>query len=105
MPCTSERTLIKFVHIWRKISRKSGRKGDSERTYKCKGDLLMTVNGETIPYIPQETLAQLLVREQYNPAHVVIERNDHIVTKGTYDDVKLLEDDVIEVIMFMGGGC
>lgn len=65
----------------------------------------MTVNGETIQYIPQETLAQMLEREQYNPAHVVIERNDSIVPKGTYDDVFLEENDVIEVIMFMGGGC
>ena len=33
MPCTLERTLIKFVCIWRKIGRKSGCKRDSERTF------------------------------------------------------------------------
>ena len=33
-----ERTLIKFVYRWRKNSRKSGCKGDSESTLNCKGE-------------------------------------------------------------------
>ncbi|MBQ1392071.1 MAG: hypothetical protein IIY81_00740, partial [Lachnospiraceae bacterium] len=35
-----ERTLIKFVYSWRKNSRKSGCKGDSESTLKKRGGIL-----------------------------------------------------------------
>lgn len=43
-----ERTLIKFVYIWRKNSRKSGCKGDSESTLECNGGNFYDREGKNV---------------------------------------------------------
>lgn len=43
-----ERTLIKFVYSWRKNSRKSGCKGDSESTLECNGGNFYDREGKNV---------------------------------------------------------
>ena len=36
---------------------------------------------------------------------VAVEVNAHIVKRGTYAEQALCEEDVVEIVQFVGGGC
>ena len=57
-----ERTLIKFMRIWRKISHKSRCKRDSESTSLYKGGIHM--NGLTYTKVGDYYLPNLVLKEQ-----------------------------------------
>ena len=40
----------------------------------------------------------------YKTEHVVVELNEEIIPKERYEEVILKDDDVLEVLSFMGGG-
>ncbi len=50
------------------------------------------------------TVTELIEKEDYNPAHVVVELNLSILPREEYDKIKLKDDDVVEIVTFMGGG-
>ena len=50
------------------------------------------------------TLAGYLSGTEYDPARIAVERNGEIVPKAQYRTTVLEEDDVIEVVSFVGGG-
>lgn len=49
-------------------------------------------------------LADYLKDNGYNPDSIVIELNGEILNKSSYASVVLQENDVMEILMFMGGG-
>jgi len=49
-------------------------------------------------------VSDLLVMQQLNPAHVVIEINETILAKDTYAVTRIKPDDRIEILRFVGGG-
>lgn len=63
----------------------------------------MTINGKKVD-ISEIKLTEYLAQNSYNPKHIVIELNGNILSNGQYDDVVLKENDVVEILMFMGGG-
>ena len=65
----------------------------------------MTINGVSKTGYANATVAEMLQREDYKISQVAIELNEQILPKGQYEDTVLKEDDVIEVVSFMGGGC
>lgn len=65
----------------------------------------MTINGVSKTGYANATVAEMLQREGYKISQVAIELNEQILPKGQYEDTVLKEDDVIEVVSFMGGGC
>ena len=65
----------------------------------------MTINGVSKTGYANVTVAEMLQREGYQLSHVAIELNEQILPKGQYEETVLGEDDVIEVVSFMGGGC
>ena len=50
------------------------------------------------------TVHDLLVLQQLNPSHVVIEINETILAKDTYAVTRIQPDDRIEILWFVGGG-
>ena len=64
---------------------------------------MVKINGESFD-IAGKTLAEYLVSTQYNPTRIAVERNGEIVPKAKYGETVLEEDDVIEVVNFVGGG-
>ncbi len=64
---------------------------------------MVKINGETMD-IAGKTLAEYLVSTQYDPTRIAVERNGEIVPKAKYGETVLREDDVIEVVNFVGGG-
>ncbi|MBP3306552.1 MAG: sulfur carrier protein ThiS [Bacteroidales bacterium] len=64
---------------------------------------MVKINGEPFD-IAGKTLAEYLVSTQYDPKRIAVERNGEIVPKAKYGETVLEEDDVIEVVNFVGGG-
>ncbi len=51
-----------------------------------------------------KTISEYLAVADYDIRRVAVERNGEIVPKTQYDEVVIEEDDVIEVVSFVGGG-
>lgn len=64
---------------------------------------MVKINGEPFD-IAGKTLAEYLASTQYDSKRIAVERNGEIVPKAKYGETVLQEDDVIEVVNFVGGG-
>ena len=64
----------------------------------------MRVNGKEMTLGNNQNLLQFLVNNQFDVASLAVARNGEIVLKATYDVVMLDEEDVLEVVRFVGGG-
>ena len=51
-----------------------------------------------------KTLKEFLASTEYDPLRIACERNGEIVPKSRYEETILEEEDVIEVVSFVGGG-
>ena len=61
------------------------------------------LNGK-IEDIKAETLGELVKLKGFNCARVVIEHNLRIIDKNDLANVVLCDNDVVEVLSFIGGG-
>lgn len=64
---------------------------------------MVKINGELLD-IAGKTITEYLEETQYNGKRIAIERNGEIVPKSQYDTTVLVNDDVLEVVSFVGGG-
>lgn len=64
----------------------------------------MKVNGKVVEFQGNKTILDLLKDYNLNKDRVVIEINLEILENEKYDTYILKEDDVIEIISFIGGG-
>lgn len=64
---------------------------------------MVTINGNSVDAVGM-TITEYLEKAEYDSRVVVVERNEEIVPKNEYDNTKLSEGDVIEIVTFMGGG-
>lgn len=64
----------------------------------------MKVNGNEMSIEKNNNITELLNNLKINGNRVVVELNGTIISKEDYRNVKLKEDDTIEVISFVGGG-
>lgn len=64
----------------------------------------MTVNGQRKEWKEGLTVAALLERENYRPGRVAVERNGRIIPRSEFSEAVLSEEDVLEVVSFVGGG-
>ncbi len=47
---------------------------------------------------------EFIITNNYKPEHVVVELNEEIIPKERYKEIILKDNDVLEVLSFMGGG-
>ena len=64
----------------------------------------MVVNGKPVALIHPQILQDFLIEQGYRPQRVVTERNGEIVPRDAVEKVMLEDNDVLEIITFMGGG-
>ncbi len=64
----------------------------------------MKINGEQKEYPAGLSISEMLVREGFVKERVAVELNAEIVAKENYDAAILKDEDVVEVVSFMGGG-
>ena len=64
---------------------------------------MVKLNGEALE-LAGKTLAEYLDTSNYDRTRIAVERNGEIVPKRLYGETVLRDDDVIEVVSFVGGG-
>lgn len=64
----------------------------------------ITCNGETKEITPNTTLISFIRDINLNPDTVVAECDGRIVKREEYDNLVLSEENVLELIRFVGGG-
>lgn len=64
---------------------------------------MVKVNGKNLD-IAGKTLAEYLASAHYDPKRIAVERNGEIVPKALYNETILAEEDILEVVRFVGGG-
>ena len=64
----------------------------------------ITINGENREIADKLSLGGLLEFLQIRPGRVVVERNREIVPRDAFNATLLAEDDVLEIVHFVGGG-
>ena len=64
----------------------------------------LTVNGQPRDMPDGSTILTLLTASNLRPNVTVVERNGQIVDRADYADTTLAENDVLELVRFVGGG-
>lgn len=64
----------------------------------------MKVNGKDAPCPDKMTVRSLLDALGHDPQRVAVEKNGQIVPRARFADEPLCDDDVVEVVQFVGGG-
>jgi sulfur carrier protein len=62
------------------------------------------LNGKPAAVTDKLSIDQLLKDRNIDQCPVVVEVNSHIVPKETFGTHRLSEDDVVEILRFVGGG-
>ncbi len=65
---------------------------------------MIRVNGQMLEGYENSKLADLLNALQFDCTKIAVERNGEIIPKKKYQETVLTENDVIEVVSFVGGG-
>jgi sulfur carrier protein len=67
----------------------------------------MTVNGEKFDLETlgsPSTLVQLIGYFKLSPQRVAVELNGDLIPRGVYDNTRLSDADIVEIIHYVGGG-
>jgi sulfur carrier protein len=64
----------------------------------------MKINGNQVEIGSSTTLEDVLVNQGFSPATVVVELNGQVITKAQFTSTNVHQDDVAEVLNFVGGG-
>ncbi|EGT3615820.1 sulfur carrier protein ThiS [Clostridium perfringens] len=64
----------------------------------------MIVNGKKLDKGNLNTVCDLLESLNVNSNRVVVELNKEIINSCSYDEILLNNEDIIEIIAFVGGG-
>ena len=64
---------------------------------------MVMINGEE-KEIAGKNLLEYLKENEFNPEQLVVERNFEIISKEQFGSVTIQDEDVIEVLRFVGGG-
>ena len=64
---------------------------------------MVKINGEA-KEIAGKNLLEYLIENGFNPDHLVVEHNLEIIQKEQFGSVTIQDEDVIEVLRFVGGG-
>ena len=64
----------------------------------------IVLNGESFEALGPITVTHLLTQLHIDPSRVAVEHNLTVVKKAAYSLTVINEDDVVEVVNFVGGG-
>lgn len=65
---------------------------------------MITVNGEARNDLSGLTISELIAKDGFKPELVAVEYNETIIDKADYGTTCLKDGDIVEIVMFMGGG-
>jgi sulfur carrier protein len=64
---------------------------------------MVKVNGKEMD-IAGQSISEFLKSTDYDLRVIAVERNEEIVLKSMYDKTILKDEDVVEIVSFVGGG-
>jgi len=70
----------------------------------AKNKIKIRLNGRYIKIGEKYSIYQLLIKKKIPKKMVAIELNKKIVNKNNFKKIKLKENDVLEIVHFIGGG-
>lgn len=65
---------------------------------------MIQLNGESIEGYENKTIADLITDMHYDITKIAVEQNGSIIPKSKYKTSVLNDNDVLEVVTFVGGG-
>lgn len=65
---------------------------------------MVQINGEAVN-AAGKTIGVYLKDTGIDPQRVAVEYNGKILSKDAYDSTQMSNDDVVEIVNFVGGGC
>ncbi len=65
---------------------------------------MIKINGKAAPEAKGNTLGQYLDENGYNKTRIAVEVNGSILSKKEYDSYIINDEDIIEIVNFVGGG-
>jgi thiamine biosynthesis protein ThiS len=65
---------------------------------------MIIVNGEQIEFVENTTVSDLIEALRLSCSQVAVELNGEIVSRASFDDTLLHDDDKVEIVHFVGGG-
>jgi len=89
MGCTTERVQARFALFLHEFLRGGSR---------------MRFNGTTVSIDGAETLQDFVTARGFETGRIAAELNGEIIPRKEYGNVTLSEEDVLEVVRFVGGG-
>lgn len=66
--------------------------------------ITIRLNGKPFTAQTAATVTALLQEHSLHPEHVVVEINEQIIPRENYTSHKITNDDVVEILRFVGGG-
>ena len=67
--------------------------------------MLIKVNGENLQTLPGQSIQNFIIDEKkLKPDHVVVEYNGTILKRDIWNKTLLKENDILEIVSFVGGG-
>jgi len=66
--------------------------------------MIIKINGKEEAIDTPGSLAELILNKELVPDHIVVEHNFRIAPKDEWVDIRLKENDNIEIVSFVGGG-
>jgi sulfur carrier protein len=64
----------------------------------------MKLNGKTVPLKQEQTLFAFLTAQEFDCKTIAVELNGVIVPKAEYESIQLSDEDIVEIVRFVGGG-
>ena len=65
---------------------------------------MITVNGVEKTLEKPLSVTEYLEENSYVPSQIAVELNERILSKAEYSTTVLHENDILEIVSFMGGG-
>lgn len=65
---------------------------------------MIRVNGENLENYEQKSIHDLITDRHYDKTKIAVEKNGEIVPKSKYATSILNDNDVLEIVTFVGGG-
>jgi thiamine biosynthesis protein ThiS len=69
-----------------------------------KSMMQVTVNGENKEFPPETSVSELLKSFDTDERYVAVELNRRIVPRAQFSEKLLMENDILEIVTFVGGG-
>lgn len=64
---------------------------------------MVKINGTYLD-VAGMTVTEYLATTDFDPKRIAIERNEEIVFKSQYGETVLQDEDIVEIVSFVGGG-